>query len=297
MSNPSPAAPRRLSRSRAGMTLVEALVVIAVIAALIAILLPVLNIVRGQAKLLTSQSNMRQVALYMNNYSGDNRGTIVPSRFNYTGPYVRTKVRSESPAGVQPNMGPLYVGSWADVLWSTQDIGPIVPAFDPADPPPSPTYDYRHDSPDYFAYRGGEDIPKDVFRSSVELKNPIGATIDDQLPTPFGPGAGFREKGQPGYFAANDFFDSTGGNWYTTAMIKRPAMSAYLVDSRAGECIPQTPEAWLPDTTDGQVEFRYAGDVCCMLFLDGHVTVESKWQDLPNLEGTRQIRVRRLDEN
>lgn len=283
-------------RIRLGMTLIEILVVVAVIAALIAILLPALNIIRGQVKLLTSQSNMRQVALYMNNYSGENRGYIPPSKFNYDGPFVRTTVRGPSPAGTTPNLGPLYQGSWSDILWTTQNVGPIVPEFDPMDPPPSPTWDYRFDSPDYFAYRTGESISKDVFRSSVELKKPFG-TAFDELPTPFGLGAGTREQGQPGYFAANDFFDSTGGNWYTTAMIKRPMTSVYLVDSRAGETIAMTPEAWLPDSLTGEVEFRYIGDVTCMLFLDGHVDVQSKWTDLTDLQNSRQVRVERLNEN
>ncbi len=293
-------APRRSSAPlapRRGMTLVEVLVVIAVIAALMAILFPALGIIRGQMKLLASQSNMRQIALYMNNYSGANRGYIPPSRFDYTGPFARTKVRSASPDGTTPNIGDLYKGSWADILWTTQGVGPIMPEFDPADPPPSPTWDYRYDSPDYYAYRPGESISKDVFRSAVELKNPIGNTVDDQLPTPFGPGAGMREKGQPGYFAANDFFDSTGGNWYTTAMIKRPAMSLYLVDSRAGETITMLPAAWIPDTPAGEVEFRYTGDMACILFLDGHVSVESKWANLNDLQTTRQIRVEKLNEN
>ena len=46
----------------------------------------------------------------------------------------------------------------------------------------------------------------------------------------------------------------------------------------------------------GEVDFRYTGDVCIMLFMDGHVTTEAKWTDLNELERGRQIRVRGLDQ-
>lgn len=293
--NPHPL--RRPSRQRRGMTIVEMLVVVGIIAALAAILLPALNILRGQMKLLNSQSNLRQIAVYMGNYSIDNRGYIPPSQFDYSGPFLRSTVRGASPVGTQPNIGPLHRGSWADILWTTQNIGPIVPNFSPDNPPPNPDWDYRFDSPDYYAYLANEEIEKDVFRSAVALQRPFGASVDDQLPTPFGPGAGSREQYQPGYFAANDFFDSIGGEWYTTAMIKRPAMSVYLVDSRAGETIAMTPEAWLPDSPTGEVEFRYIGEMACMLYLDGHVSTESKWVDLEDLQTRRPIRIERLNEN
>ena len=51
-----------------------------------------------------------------------------------------------------------------------------------------------------------------------------------------------------------------------------------------------------PDTATGEVDFRYTGDVCIMLFMDGHVTTEAKWTDLNELERGRQIRVRGLDQ-
>jgi prepilin-type processing-associated H-X9-DG protein len=253
--------------------------------------------IRGQAKLATSQSNMRQMFMYLTNYSNENRGYIVPSRFDYSGVFGKSLVRSASPAGSIPNVGPLSVGSWADILWTTQNIGPVALEYDPAESPPSPDWNYRFDSPDYWAYRGADAIDKDIFRSTQPLMKPFGEAVDDQLPTPFGLGAGLRELGQPGYFAANDFFDATAGNWYTTDMIRRPSNSMYLVDSRAGETIAPTAQAWLPDSPLGEVEFRYIGDVAIMLFLDGHVTPESKWQDLAELQNSRPIRIERLDQN
>jgi hypothetical protein len=82
-------------------------------------------------------------------------------------------------------------------------------------------------------------------------------------------------------------------------MIRQPANSVYVVDSRAGETIPLStvaPNAWKPAETDCEVEFRYVGDVCCMLFLDAHVTTSNKWIDLADLQNNRQTRVERLDQ-
>lgn len=281
------------------MTLVEAMIVVAIIAALMAILFPALRMIRGQAKLTTSQSNMRQIFMYMTNYSNDQRGYVVPSQFDYSGVFAKSQVRSPSPAATVPNIGPLHRGSWTDILWTTQGIGPVALEYDLTNPdatPPQPLWDYRFDSPDYWAYKGAESIDKDIFRSTLPLENPFSTTADE-MPTPFGLGAGLREKGQPGYFAANDFFDSRDGDWYTHDMIRRPSHSMYLVDSRAGETITMDPLAWVPDTQQGEVEFRYIGDVTNMLFLDGHVTPESKWIDLVDLQATRPIRVEKLDQN
>ena len=310
MTNPNARSPRRTPRpdARRGITLVEVMTVVAIIAVLVGILVPALGLVRNQAKLVTSQSNLRSIGALMTAYSLDNRDYVLPSQFDDTAnPFSKGLVRTASPAGTVPNIGPIRKGSWTDILWTVNKLGPIVLNDLQDTQVPSPTWDYRYDSPDYYAYVASDSIEKNPFRSTVEMKKPLkfDAEIATSLPRPFGTGASATEAGQLGYFAANDFFDATPpanapagtqGNWYTNAAIRRPNQSMYLVDSRAGETIPLVDTAWKPDTADCEIDFRYVGDTCAMLFMDGHVTTESKWTDLNDLERGRQIRVRALDQ-
>jgi prepilin-type N-terminal cleavage/methylation domain-containing protein len=80
--------------------------------------------------------------------------------------------------------------------------------------------------------------------------------------------------------------------YFTNAQVLRPDGSAYLVDSVACETIdPVDDHARQPQpfhTTDQeqvQVAFRYPGDTCAMLMLDGHVRTEQRWDELLDLEG------------
>lgn len=285
-------------RSLRGFTIVEILVVIGVVVLLLALLLPALNVARKNGRWAGSQNNLRQAFTMMTSYSTDNREFIVPSRFDYTASSAPVKVRTWAagavlPGGLSP-LGEQRKGSWTDILWTSAGMGPI--SFVVGDPGATAVYDYRYDSPDknVFSILPDYDSP---FRSKVEngynAKNP---TVAEAIP--FGDGA--QEIGDPGYFAANDFFDSTGGTWWTTGQIKHPNLAVYAVDSFYGEAIPATQEAWdgrpqKDPAAKGQVDFRYVGDAALMLLLDGRILTQPRWDDLEDLETTGKVRVTNLD--
>lgn len=281
---------RRQRRGASGFTLVEMLVVIGVIILLLALLLPALGIARKNTLLAGSQNNLRQIFTLMTSYSTDNREHIVPSEFDYSGATVKGKVRSPSPANVNPLLGLPHRGTWSDILWTHGGFEPIKV--------PGTEYDYRFDSPDQalFEVLPGYESP---FRSKVA--NSFNAVdSDDPVATPFGKGA--QEFGEPGYFAANQFFDSTQpGRWFTTGQIRRPTVSIYLVDSAYGETIPMTEEAWCGEGTgtlgcNGHVDFRYVGDKALLLMLDGRLVTQSRWDDLEELVEDYRFRVDKLDQ-
>lgn len=83
--------------SRAAFTLVELLAVIAIIAILIGILLPVLGKVRQRGNLTTCRSNLRQIGSFFQMYLNDSKGRL--PRIN-TMPSVRPKV-VEAPSIVE----------------------------------------------------------------------------------------------------------------------------------------------------------------------------------------------------
>lgn len=311
---------RLSSHSAAGFTMAEILVVIAVIAALIAILVPALQAAIRGSKMTASQSNMRQIHVFLQEYANLNRDTILPSQFDYSNSPYMGKVRSTlgSDALGLPNQG-----TWTDILWTTFDLNNLPDAI--------ASGAYRYDSPDKEVYDNlvpGYDgsVLRSAMVNSHDYRLPNGTLPGASLATPYGQGA--AEEGLPGYFAANDFFDARpgapdyvmpdpndpvidtpdNGRWYTMGEMKVPNRSMYLVDSLAGEVIYADPEStpkWAAfdcrvDVNAGdrfattEVDFRYNG-ACLMLFLDGSIEPQSRWKNLDDLEDNRKVRVRWLD--
>jgi len=287
---------------RRGLTLTEIMAVIGIIVVLLAILLPGLSTVRRTGEQAASESNVRQIHMYMTGYSTDNREFIPPSSFDYREANYPGNVRENSPRSASPNMGPVeggnfpvgdfqFVGSWADILWSYSDQGVILDVTVPGNF--STQYNYRYDSPDRFVY---DSIPgyDTVFRSKAVNTRAVGGNGA----TPFGTGTLGTEKGQPGYFAANDFFrvDAGSNNWYSTAQIRFPTLSIYLVDSYAGESIAPNERGW-GDPTESilpQVDFRYIGDTAIFMTMDGGIKTEPVFYGLEEVE-ERNYRIHDLD--
>jgi prepilin-type N-terminal cleavage/methylation domain-containing protein/prepilin-type processing-associated H-X9-DG protein len=108
----------RESRRRNAFTLIELLVVIGIIAVLVGILVPVVSSSRRHARDLTCTSNMRQIALALISYAGQNKGAFPPNngengQFWYLqsliGPYLTAPEvvgrSGEIPAGAEVSAG------------------------------------------------------------------------------------------------------------------------------------------------------------------------------------------------
>jgi len=296
--------------ARRGMTVVEIIAVIGIIIVLVGILLPVLSIAGGNARWASSQSNMKQIFQLMQEYTVDNRETIVPACFDYSVNTYPGKVRSlDPPDATMPLSTPLGqtqgYGTWSDLLWTYGDFGSAGTVG--LSPPGGSRYGYTYDSPDRTFYESDEVARSDIFRSTVNMtKTPSGTEA-----LPFGTGATMTEAGHPGYFAANLLFDARPANgpsgayvnefgrWRTSAEIRYGDQTVYLVDSWHGEVIEPTaagfgspaPGFGTGETFEGQVDFRYPGDTCLMLFMDGHIGTENTWDDFADLRALRNIRV------
>lgn len=294
------------NNNRRGFTITELLVVVGLIALLVGILLPALGSVISAGKMTKSMNNMRQIYTWMTLYSGDNREFIVPSQFDYSINSYPGKVRATVDTGgnqIDPQQGERLEGTWTDILWEVYDVGSFPEAVEFAE------HNYKYDSPDKALYNAlGNDL-NNPFRSAADNSRdyfPVSGGIGGQsqgIPLPFGDGA--QEAGIAGFFAANNFFNSSGdnGKWYTTAQIKIPESSMYLVDSFAGEVIEA---AWKPydrDPTLGlgnrtiEVDFRYTGNSCLMLMLDGSIAPQGQWKDLDEIQDSRKIRIQNLTSN
>lgn len=301
----------RAARLR-GFSIVEMLAVIGVIAVLLAILLPALGAARRNSLWAQSQANLRTVGQLLTLYIQDNRDVIAPTAFDHRPSAAPGKVRSASPPLTVPPVGPLSVGSWTDILWTSAKFDPIVNLGESAS-----AWDYRFDSPDGVLYASGWS-GSNPFRSAEPMQSLAG---DGSGATPLGGGPGnggptspltgmgtrINEKGDPGYFGGNPFFDARAptsahpysGSYWSLGQIKRPEASLYCTDSNLGELLGVTDPTLNtnnPDLDLEGVEWRYTGQNCIMLFLDGHVDTIGRWENLQELETELGVRVFKLDQ-
>ncbi len=68
-----------MGRKVRGFTLVELLVVVAIIALLVSILLPAMGSAREMAKLVVCASNQHQLIIGVQTYAADNKGKMPPN--------------------------------------------------------------------------------------------------------------------------------------------------------------------------------------------------------------------------
>lgn len=300
-----------------GFTLVELMVVIFVIAILSAFLLTAVTRSTSAAKTVETQNTLREIHSWMQAWSGDNNGRVLPSQFNWAD-------EAESGAVISvrndEHLDTLrYRGTWTDILWTNNSMHKTHGLHE-AELEDRDHLRWASDSPggDIYDSRPNFDNP---FRSQLPNSRDFGGR-SDAVPKPFGTGA--RQEGLQGFFAANDFFDARSDSdghpdgvgsqnaqpskvdrYYTYGMLDAPSLSLYLVDSVAGETIAhktangeEDESAWLHDfgkstmsltgetamgsDPTGEIDYRYGSEdgSCLILLLDGHIVQETPWTRL-----------------
>jgi len=106
------------SRKKNGFTLIELMIVIAIIAILASILVPNFGKARDKAKLETCKSNLKSIATALEMYAGDHNGCYQPSsymRFDETHPVISSgylKAVPKCPAAVIDSTYNYWVDSY-----------------------------------------------------------------------------------------------------------------------------------------------------------------------------------------
>lgn len=272
-----------------GFTIVEILVVISIIAMLAALLLVVVNKARSAADTTKTSVKLKQITEWMQIWSGNNKDRVLPSQFDHINEaeaganvVARLDEHVEDDNLFDDMTRGQFQGTWADLLWVDNTLHQTFGLDDMEEE--EPHLRWSTNSPD-----------NDIYETREYFDHPFRSILMNTR----GPA-----KDLPGYFAANDFFDSRSDNdsdgetnstvdrYYTYAMIHSPARSLYLVDSVAGETIGDEPEPWLYDfnvgtggqvidpnaDTEGEIDYRYGGE-CMLLLLDGSTARLTPWPE------------------
>ena len=265
--------------SNRAFTIVELLTVMAVIAILSAILLPVLGGFISSGEQAESLNRMRQIGQWMQLYAQDLNDVVLPSRFDTAdNVLLQGNFASQQPVyavDVEPSAGR---GTWADILWVRNcqaEADYVTSRHDPVDP--SDPQLFRVRAPDSMVWNDPSEAQNEGFGTLPDWdENPLRSKSKDvktspnsvgrAAPVPYGPGAGIQDVGAPGYFAANDWFrwlpdpDLDGEPWaiagaiaaeshqewqryWTFSQLGNTSKSMYLVDSWRGEVIADS--SWL----------------------------------------------------
>jgi len=115
-----------MTRPSRGFTLIELLVAIAIIAVLIALLLPAVQAARGAAQRAHCLNNLKQVGLAIANYESS-KGCIVPGYISASGPLSMFPVPGYNPDPQTNDNGPGW--GWLALLLLDIEQGPLYDAI------------------------------------------------------------------------------------------------------------------------------------------------------------------------
>ncbi|HTR43916.1 MAG TPA: prepilin-type N-terminal cleavage/methylation domain-containing protein [Pseudomonadales bacterium] len=189
---------KRVANQRCGFTLIELLVVIAIIAILAAILLPVLAQAKERGMRATCSNNLRQIAVGMIIYAGDNRDYVVSCRplsgatETTPGKYNQHAVnQADAIATATVNISLTNGLAGSPCVWTCPELGQGAISYNPsATPTPQWQIGYQ--------YLGGVSWWYNPYASEIKSASPVKTSSSKPAyaiaadPVVYVPGAGWQ---------------------------------------------------------------------------------------------------------